>query len=101
MQPASSCGLVPCMAAVALSRHHRLSRVSVFRLPDIFPLAKWWVGINVLAQQHRSYSDREEAMQFMISMRYTDQGMRTIKDAPNRAKAARELAKKMGVEIKS
>src|SRR5436305_1210133 len=40
-------------------------------------------------------------MQFMISMKYTEQGMRTIKDAPNRAKAARELAKKMGVEIKS
>jgi len=40
-------------------------------------------------------------MQFMISMKYTDQGIRTIKDAPNRAKAARELAKKLGVEIKS
>jgi uncharacterized protein with GYD domain len=40
-------------------------------------------------------------MQFMISMKYTAQGIRTIKDAPKRAKAARELAKKLGVEIKS
>jgi uncharacterized protein with GYD domain len=37
---------------------------------------------------------------FMISMKFTDQGIRTIKEAPKRASAARDLAKKMGVEIK-
>jgi uncharacterized protein with GYD domain len=37
---------------------------------------------------------------FMISMKFTDQGIRTIKDAPKRASAARDLAKKVGVEIK-
>jgi uncharacterized protein with GYD domain len=37
---------------------------------------------------------------FMISMKFTDQGSRTIKDAPKRASAARDLAKKVGVEIK-
>ena len=37
-------------------------------------------------------------MQFMISMKFTDQGIRTIKDAPKRTKAARELAKKLGIE---
>jgi uncharacterized protein with GYD domain len=36
----------------------------------------------------------------MLSMRFTDQGIRTIKDAPKRTQAARELAKKVGVEIK-
>jgi uncharacterized protein with GYD domain len=30
----------------------------------------------------------------------TDQGIRSVKDAPERAKAAREFAKKVGVEIK-
>jgi uncharacterized protein with GYD domain len=37
---------------------------------------------------------------FMLSMKFTEQGIRNIKDAPKRAAAARELAKKVGVEIK-
>ena len=31
---------------------------------------------------------------------FTDQGIRAVKDAPKRAQAARDLAKKLGVEIK-
>jgi uncharacterized protein with GYD domain len=37
---------------------------------------------------------------FMLSLNFTDQGIRTIKDAPKRTQGARDLAKKMGVEIK-
>ena len=37
---------------------------------------------------------------FMLSMNFTEQGIRKIKDAPKRAKAAHDLAKKVGVEIK-
>ena len=37
---------------------------------------------------------------FMMSMNFTDQGIRNIKDAPKRAEAARDLAKKLGVEVK-
>jgi len=37
---------------------------------------------------------------FVITGKYTDQGIRSIKDAPKRAQAARELGKKLGVEIK-
>jgi uncharacterized protein with GYD domain len=37
---------------------------------------------------------------FMVSMNWTDQGIRSIKDAPKRVKAAHNLAKKVGVEIK-
>lgn len=36
----------------------------------------------------------------MLSLNFTDQGIRTIKDAPKRTQGARELAKKMGIEIK-
>ena len=36
---------------------------------------------------------------FMVSLNWTDQGIRTVKDAPKRAQASRELAKKVGVEI--
>jgi uncharacterized protein with GYD domain len=36
----------------------------------------------------------------MLSMNFTEQGIRKIKDAPKRAKAARDLGKKVGVEIK-
>ena len=37
---------------------------------------------------------------FVISLNWTDQGIRSVKDAPKRTKAARELGKKMGVDIK-
>jgi len=37
---------------------------------------------------------------FLITMNWTEQGIRNIKDAPKRAAAARETAKKVGVEIK-
>jgi uncharacterized protein with GYD domain len=37
---------------------------------------------------------------FFMFLGWTEQGVRAIKDAPKRAEAARELAKKVGVEIK-
>ena len=39
-------------------------------------------------------------MLFIVTMNYTEQGIRNIKDAPKRADAARDLAKKVGCEIK-
>jgi uncharacterized protein with GYD domain len=39
-------------------------------------------------------------MLFMLSMNFTEQGIRGIKDAPKRSQQARDLAKKMGCEIK-
>jgi uncharacterized protein with GYD domain len=39
-------------------------------------------------------------MHFVCSLSFTDQGIRSIKDAPKRAKTARELAAKLGVEVK-
>ena len=37
---------------------------------------------------------------FMMSLNWTDQGIRSVKDSPKRSEDARELAKKVGVEIK-
>src|SRR5262249_6567521 len=37
---------------------------------------------------------------FMCLLNWTDQGIRSIKDAPKRAKAAQDLAQKVGVENK-
>jgi uncharacterized protein with GYD domain len=37
---------------------------------------------------------------FILSLNWTDQGIRSVKDAPKRARVAQELAKKVGVEIK-
>jgi uncharacterized protein with GYD domain len=37
---------------------------------------------------------------FMLSMNFTDQGIRGIKEASKRAEAARDLGKKLGVEVK-
>jgi len=39
-------------------------------------------------------------MTFIMSLSWTDQGIRSVKDSPKRGAAARELAKKCGVEIK-
>jgi uncharacterized protein with GYD domain len=38
---------------------------------------------------------------YMLLCNFTDQGVRTIKDAAKRRQAAREMAKKLGVEIKT
>lgn len=37
---------------------------------------------------------------FIVTINWTDQGIRTVKDSPKRAKSARALAKKVGCEIK-
>jgi uncharacterized protein with GYD domain len=37
---------------------------------------------------------------FVLSLSFTQQGIQAIKDAPKRAQASRELAKKVGVNIK-
>ncbi|KWV51504.1 GYD family protein [Bradyrhizobium macuxiense] len=37
---------------------------------------------------------------FILRIDWTDQGIRNVKEAPKRSKAARELAKTLGVEIK-
>ena len=39
-------------------------------------------------------------MLFISSINWTDQGIRNVKDGPKRAQAARDMAKKLGVEIK-
>ena len=38
---------------------------------------------------------------YMLLCNFTDQGVRTIKEASQRRAAAREMAKKLGVEIKT
>ena len=37
---------------------------------------------------------------FILTLNWTDQGVRGVKDAPKRSQAAKELAKKLGVEVK-
>ncbi|QOZ26914.1 GYD family protein [Bradyrhizobium sp. CCBAU 51753] len=37
---------------------------------------------------------------FVLTINWTDQGIRAVKDAPKRSAAAKELAKKFGVELK-
>ena len=37
---------------------------------------------------------------YIMLINYTDQGIRNIRDSPNRAQAARELARSLGAEMK-
>jgi len=39
-------------------------------------------------------------MMFIVSINWTEQGIRTIKDWPKRVAQAREVGKKVGVELK-
>jgi uncharacterized protein with GYD domain len=39
-------------------------------------------------------------MIFIITANWTDQGIRSVKEAPKRIQAAREAAKKLGIEFK-
>jgi uncharacterized protein with GYD domain len=46
-------------------------------------------------------SPEEDSMPtFILSLSWTEQGIRAVKDWPKRGKAARDLAKKAGVEMK-
>ena len=38
---------------------------------------------------------------YVLLCNYTDQGVRNIKDVPKRREAAREIGKKLGVEVKT
>jgi uncharacterized protein with GYD domain len=42
----------------------------------------------------------EDDMLFVCMINWTEQGIRAVKNSPKRSKAAKELAKKLGVEIK-
>jgi uncharacterized protein with GYD domain len=37
---------------------------------------------------------------FFLTLNWTDLGIRAVKDAPKRSQAAKELAKKLGVDVK-
>jgi uncharacterized protein with GYD domain len=37
---------------------------------------------------------------FILTLNWTEQGVRGVKEAPKRSQAAKEMAKKMGVEVK-
>jgi len=39
-------------------------------------------------------------MHFIVSLNWTEQGIRQVKESPKRSQAARKLAKKLGIEIK-
>jgi uncharacterized protein with GYD domain len=47
-----------------------------------------------------SRSRMENHMLFICSINWTDQGIRNVKDSPKRTQAARDLAKKLGCELK-
>src|SRR6266436_5887060 len=53
------------------------------------------------ASRMRLRKQVEEAMPtFILSLNWTDQGIRGVKEAPKRSEAAKELAKRLSVDIK-
>jgi uncharacterized protein with GYD domain len=78
--------------------------VDARRCPDAFA-ARAHAGTPTMRDlwqnaSHR-HSPQEDSMPtFIMSLSWTEQGIRSIKDWPKRGEAARELAKKTGVEVK-
>jgi uncharacterized protein with GYD domain len=64
-------------------------------------LASPWRSPYGIILMRTGTSGRTAMAAYMLLCNFTDQGVRTIKDVPKRRKAARELAKKCGVEIKT
>ena len=66
---------------------------------------RYFIPVGPCAASQRRTSAVRKHMEnrmptFILSLNWTDQGIRSVKDAPKRAQAARELAKKVEVEIK-
>jgi uncharacterized protein with GYD domain len=58
-------------------------------------------GRGVPGVQHAAHCTQEETiMLFICSLNWTEKGISSVKDAPKRIKAARDIAKKVGVEMK-
>jgi uncharacterized protein with GYD domain len=53
-------------------------------------------AVDIICKKQREVS----MPMFVCSLRWTDQGIRAVKDAPHRAEAARGLAERLGVHIK-
>src|SRR6266700_2923864 len=49
---------------------------------------------------HQKQKQEDQMPMFILSLSWTDQGIRSVKDAPKRAQASKELAKKMGIDVK-
>jgi uncharacterized protein with GYD domain len=50
-------------------------------------------------QIHRHPTEEHMAL-FIVTINWTEQGIRSVKDAPKRSQAAKDLAKRLGAEIK-
>jgi uncharacterized protein with GYD domain len=53
-----------------------------------------------LSRDHFREPVEDHMPTFILTLNWTEQGIRAVKDAPKRSQAAKELAKKLGVEIK-
>ena len=93
--PFGSTGSHSAVGRHDLSEDRRFFGVSItLHNPEVDDRPPWRAAMS----QGSHTEDRMPT--FMCSLNWTDQGIRSIKDAPKRAKAAQDLAKKVGVEIK-
>lgn len=63
-------------------------------------IAQVYVPDFATGSNHSEHQMEDRMPTFLLSLNWTDQGIRSVKDSPKRAQAARDLAKKVGVEIK-
>jgi uncharacterized protein with GYD domain len=78
----------------------KLIRTTMTTLFCVDPNEVSLLGSLVARGIHSRKQVEEDMPTFILSLNWTDQGIRGVKDAPKRSQAAKELAKKLGVEVK-
>jgi uncharacterized protein with GYD domain len=58
------------------------------------------LGAGVIVRPVRSRTGRKKMATYIVLVNWTSQGVRDVKESPKRLDAARELAKKLGMQIK-
>jgi uncharacterized protein with GYD domain len=85
----------------AIGRHCSLIAAPTFGAYSKTPTQSWLDRLAARAASLASVHLTEKDMAtFVLTLDWTDQGIRNVKEAPKRSEAAKALAKKVGVEIK-
>src|SRR6516165_2953648 len=83
-----------------IGRHRSLISAPTFGAFSITPTQR----LNRLAARAASLASvnptEKDMATFVLTLDWTDQGIRNVREAPKRSEAAKALAKKVGVEIK-
>jgi uncharacterized protein with GYD domain len=84
----------------AIGRHRSLVTAPTFGAISRTPTHSWHRLATRAASLASVHPMEKNMATFVLTLDWTDQGIRNLREAPKRSEAAKALAKKVGVEIK-